>query len=156
MRGFGIVSQSRYAGTGDDLSTWYTLDGGPVTSVPWGGETLSMSLGQSLAILHDSPGGDLHFAGQFVVYGSLVATPQAPFLAEPFPGIHIDFAGIFVVFPGLAGGIPLFLAPGGYGYGFTYPGGLPGSSIVLQAAVSSNETFNGIFASSHGLRIDFN
>ena len=78
--------------------------------------------------------------------------PPAPVL----PVLHVSLTGFFIIVDGatpVPPGLQPQLQPFGNTYGFTLPGGLAGSSILIESLVLDPTAANGIFATSDGHEI---
>ncbi len=153
IRGMALGADIRFPGTPDDLYTTYSINGGGSVPVIAGTDVVALDTGDSMAISHDSLGA-LHFAGEVIVFGSLV--PDFSVMSEPFTGLHVG-GSVFAIIAGFVGDAQGQLAPGGVNYGFVAPIGLVGNAIVIQSTVLAGTlAVNNIFASTDGIGICFN
>ncbi|MCA9320395.1 MAG: M23 family metallopeptidase [Planctomycetes bacterium] len=75
-----------------------------------------------------------------------------------FPEFHLDlFQPILAVFNGNSSSPfgPILLPPGGMTFQFNVPGGLAGTSLMMQALVATNTAPNGFFSITNGKEIRF-
>lgn len=146
---------SLFPGTEEDLVTEVSVNGSPFATVPaTAGEVISLLVGDTLGIRHLSPGGTFDFI-EFVTFGSIAPIGTAS--TSPFPGLHfLVGGGLYAPVSGGVAGVPLILIPGGISYGGIHVGGaLSGVSTLIQGASITSTAANGIFASTHGLLIEF-
>ena len=150
----GMVIVNDLAGTGDDLDITFQRNGGAIQTGFGLCRTQPVLPGDAVVIGHNSPMGNLAFAGPFVAYGSFITT--GVIVPSPLAGLHVDLANGVLIFGGNVGGLPLLLPVAGFSYGFvTPPVGLAGFSFVAQCIVQSGAALNHIYAASDALELQF-
>ena len=142
-----------YAGTGEDLITTYSINNGTMTPVSSGTDIIALNASDQLSICHLSPGNNFTSIGTFVAFGSSLPTGVA--FPIPFPGLHVNIPTSFVISQSqLVFGIPTSIPTSpGVCYGLNYPGGLAGTSVVVQCLVMTTSASNGVLASTDGLEL---
>lgn len=145
-----IPTTGALPGTDEGLETWSSLDGGPNTAVATGTDVRPVTPGSHVQLVHLSRGGTFDGIGVLIVLGSVATTGTT--VPSPFPGLWLDGATLFV-FTATIGGIPVTLGPAGFSYAFPYPGGLGGSSMLIQGVVATGTAANNIFASTNALEL---
>lgn len=144
-----------YPGSGEDLVLSTAVGGGALSSGP-ANDVKTATGGSLLEVNVSSPGGLFNLQGYYVV-GYLFPT-GSPLQQQQLPNIWVNIPTHFMLVDGSPRpliGQPLINPNGGTSSYFTTPGGLAGTSAMLQAICISPNAANTVYAASDAHEIRF-
>lgn len=148
---FGPPAVLTYPGSGEDVSLATGIGGTPVTTGA-GNDVKPATGGQLIEIEVSSPQGGFNMM-PYWVFAQAFNTGSTPI--PQIPGLYFNLRGPLFALVGSTGsplGDPV-IAPSGSSTYLVAPGGLAGTSVILQALVVTPGAANGLFAISDGHEI---
>jgi hypothetical protein len=136
-----------YPGTGDPLVLATSVGTAPLSVAPL--DVKTASAGQLVTLAVSS---SVYTGAPLIVALEPFVTGMPPSLPG-LPSVHLSLANTILVVGGSTPfGPPVLPAPS-FNFAFVAPAGFSGLSIMMQAAVLSPATVNGLFAASHAHEI---